>query len=93
MHPDWVRAIRDQCQQAGVAFFFKQWGEWLPVDLAIEYGLVNTYTDTHKIKNFDGADYARVSKHAAGNLLDGRQWLEMPGAKSSQPVNVRQLEF
>ena len=24
--PDWVRDIRDQCQAAGVAFFFKQWG-------------------------------------------------------------------
>jgi protein gp37 len=31
MHPDWVRSIRDQCQAAGVPFFFKQWGEWLPV--------------------------------------------------------------
>lgn len=29
MHPDWARAIRDQCQTAGVAFFFKQHGEWL----------------------------------------------------------------
>lgn len=28
MHPDWVRSIRDQCQEAGVPFFFKQWGEW-----------------------------------------------------------------
>jgi hypothetical protein len=28
MHPDWVRSIRDQCQAAGVSFFFKQWGEW-----------------------------------------------------------------
>ncbi|WP_298402436.1 DUF5131 family protein [uncultured Chloroflexus sp.] len=24
--PAWVREIRDQCQAAGVAFFFKQWG-------------------------------------------------------------------
>ncbi|RBO52637.1 phage Gp37/Gp68 family protein [Rhodovulum sp. BSW8] len=30
MHPDWVRGLRDQCQAAGVAFFFKQWGEWSP---------------------------------------------------------------
>ena len=22
----WVRKIRDQCQKAGVPFFFKQWG-------------------------------------------------------------------
>jgi len=26
MHPDWVRRLRDQCQAAGVSFFFKQWG-------------------------------------------------------------------
>jgi len=30
MHPDWVRSVRDQCVAAGVAFFFKQWGEWAP---------------------------------------------------------------
>ena len=29
MHPAWARALRDQCQAAGVRFFFKQWGEWL----------------------------------------------------------------
>jgi protein gp37 len=26
MHPEWVIDIRDQCIQAGVPFFFKQWG-------------------------------------------------------------------
>jgi protein gp37 len=26
MHQDWVQSIRNQCQQAKVAFFFKQWG-------------------------------------------------------------------
>ena len=30
MHPDWVRGLRDQCQLAGVPFFFKGWGEWGP---------------------------------------------------------------
>jgi protein gp37 len=29
MHPDWPRSIRDQCQAAGVPFFFKQWGGWI----------------------------------------------------------------
>lgn len=28
MHPDWARGLRDQCQAAGVAFHFKQWGGW-----------------------------------------------------------------
>jgi len=26
MNPEWVRDLRDQCQEQGVAFFFKQWG-------------------------------------------------------------------
>ncbi|MCX5070925.1 phage Gp37/Gp68 family protein [Micromonospora lupini] len=30
MHPDWARLLRDQCADAGVPFFFKQWGAWAP---------------------------------------------------------------
>lgn len=30
MHPDWARGLRDQCQAAGVPFFFKQWGKHCP---------------------------------------------------------------
>lgn len=28
MKPEWAESIRDQCEDAGVAFFFKQWGGW-----------------------------------------------------------------
>jgi protein gp37 len=31
MHPDWARSLRDQCEQADVLFFFKQWGEYAPL--------------------------------------------------------------
>lgn len=31
MHPDWARSTRDACADAGVIFFFKQWGEWSPL--------------------------------------------------------------
>jgi protein gp37 len=31
MESGWVRSLRDQCTAEGVPFFFKQWGEWLPV--------------------------------------------------------------
>ena len=27
-HPDWFRQVRNDCDRAGVPFFFKQWGEW-----------------------------------------------------------------
>lgn len=30
MHPEWLLSLRDQCKAARVAFFFKQWGSWLP---------------------------------------------------------------
>jgi len=30
MEEAWVRSIRDQCQAAGIAFFFKQWGGLRP---------------------------------------------------------------
>ena len=26
MQKEWVQSVRDQCAEAGVAFFFKQWG-------------------------------------------------------------------
>jgi hypothetical protein len=35
MHPGWVRTIRDQCQHSGVAFLFKQWGEWGPAPFVV----------------------------------------------------------
>ena len=28
MNPQWVDSIKQQCDKAGVAFFFKQWGAW-----------------------------------------------------------------
>jgi len=28
MRPEWVQEIKDQCEDAGTAFFFKQWGGW-----------------------------------------------------------------
>ncbi len=30
MNPGWVRSLREQCAVAGTAFFFKQWGEFMP---------------------------------------------------------------
>lgn len=32
MEPDWARSLRDQCADAGVSFFFKQWGAWAPAE-------------------------------------------------------------
>ena len=84
MHPEWARSVRDQCRGAGVPFFMKQWGEWGPRDLPWE-------TDTEASEAAGGIAYphvdpltggsvamVRVGKGAAGRLLDGREWNEMP---------------
>jgi protein gp37 len=46
MKKEWVTSLRDQCKNAGVAFFFKQWGG--------------------------------VRKSAAGRMLDGKTYDEVP---------------
>jgi protein gp37 len=32
MHIEWARSLRDQCIKFGVPFWFKQWGEWMPLN-------------------------------------------------------------
>ena len=68
MHPDWARSLRDECNAAGAAFHFKQWGEWLPDNQNAE---VN-----HPLSPPSSA--IRVGKSKAGRLLDGREWNEFP---------------
>lgn len=74
MHPDWARSLRDQCQAAGVAFFFKQWGEWAPGSQ------IDMFQQDGKFCHFweDGSWSVRIGKKRAGRLLDGREWNEYP---------------
>ena len=67
MNRHWAAEIRDQCQTAGVPFFFKQWGEFAPVCAAI-----------NEPSGWDGLTMRRVGKKRAGRLLDGREWNEVP---------------
>jgi protein gp37 len=73
-HPEWLRAVRDQCQVAGVPFFFKQWGEWWHDDTQPVPDDLRRLPVIEK----DGANMYRVGKQAAGALLDGREWREFP---------------
>ena len=79
MHPDWARSIRDQCAAAGVAFFFKQWGEWHPCEMhngvAYQFDGVAPF-DSWNTPVFDphqesGINFRRLGKARAGRLLDG----------------------
>jgi protein gp37 len=49
IRPEWVRSLRDQCKQAQVAFFFKQWG-----------GVQKSKTG----RNLDGRTYSEFPPHA-----------------------------
>lgn len=79
MHPDWVRSIRDQCDAAGVPFFFKQWGEWMPTFHGIDPSVGDPHCRIHGVHHFDGNQSMwMVGKKAAGRLLDGRTWDQFP---------------
>lgn len=54
MHPAWVRSLRDQCAAAGTAFFFKQWGEWLPGEATSASGTAYARCDTGEIYGIAG---------------------------------------
>ncbi len=68
MHPDWARQIRDQCQAAGTAFFFKQWGEWAP-----QLGAVDI-SDTPEQSRFKWAEWQIDS--CKWDYIDYPQWCE-----------------
>lgn len=80
MHPAWARLLRDQCDVYGVAYLFKQWGEWAPsenctIDCTAD-ALIFDATAKEWRKSIDGGwigDQAmcRVGKKRAGRLLDG----------------------
>ena len=92
-HPDWFRAVRDQCAAAGVAFFFKQWGEHRPRPLRPGCGIVETRGNSpvywpdgtvgagHADQRGGlGQDFDSGHKQKNGRLLDGREWNEFPRA-------------
>lgn len=75
-HPDWVRSIRDQCVEAGVAFHFKQRGDWSwlepddgewPTDMP---SFCRLGVDGRRSP--DGWPMQKVGKRFAGRTLDGK---------------------
>ena len=72
MEARWARSLRDQCVSAGVPFFFKQWGEWAP-----DYSRADNAPAGSPWRQDDDVS-SRVGKRAAGRLLDGRTWDEIP---------------
>jgi protein gp37 len=93
VHPAWVRSIRDRCINAGIAFHFKQWGEYGPVTTPESGDVWVPGEGTHERHRWrpgtadatpgqcadsGHAVMRRVGKHRAGRILDGRTWDEFP---------------
>jgi len=78
--PNWFRAVRDECQAAGVPFFFKQWGLWRPVR--------DQRHPHHPLHEFRDAKFGapilveRAGIKESGRLLDGREWSEFPVSRA-----------
>lgn len=94
MHPDWVREIRDQCVNAKVPFFFKQWGEWgqssaqypgtkgnfmlMTADKTIVE--LKQYPRQFSMFGMKGI-FVKTGKKFTGNFLDGMQFKQFPEVK------------
>lgn len=86
-HPDWARALLDQCAVTNVPFFWKQWGEWGHADQVgpdnpalIRAQQLIIHKD--RLHLWHQADYktalARIGLKATGHLLDGVQHHDFP---------------
>ncbi len=71
MRAEWARDLKDQCVAAALPFFFKQWGEFVPV---AQVGGIPLELE-----------FLRLGKKAAGRMLDGREWSEFPREFNARP--------
>lgn len=98
MAAGWAQQLRDQCTEANVAFFFKQWGEWFPrhqwehnPDLILpdDSQAYITGPNTQQIMGHPNEleILHRVGKKKSGRLLDGREWNQFPSASSAKSAD------
>ena len=67
----WVWSLQRQCQEAVVPFFFKAWGEWVPLEYYHQLPvntMIRDRTYTH----------AKVGRKAAGHLLGSKEYRQVP---------------
>lgn len=89
MHPAWARSLRDQCVDAGIPFFFKQWGNFAPCETHPPGAAPIACVDIEGkvlagIEAVAGGKepvemMCNFGKTRSGRLLDGRAWDEAPG--------------
>jgi protein gp37 len=87
MNVEWPLSIMNQCKASNVPFFFKQWGEYLPIKLE---GMINKAADgTNRFYHYEkeiGHLFLRSNdqlfyksgKKNAGSILDGVEHKNFP---------------
>jgi protein gp37 len=73
MHPDWPTSLLRQCRAADVAFHFKQWGHWVPAEIAGQ-----TKSSLVEFRTERPVKMARLPKKEAGRILEGTTWDGLP---------------
>jgi protein gp37 len=76
----WLRKTRDLCQDLGIPFFFKQWGEWRPVEGTMDVASLATSKSRPASMQLSDSPlvYWRFGKQKTGSMLDGVEWKEFP---------------
>lgn len=72
----WYRELRQDCQDTGVPFFFKQWGEWAPPDQVPVVGDSKPLRARHEY--IEDCYVMRFGKKLAGGQLDGKEHKAWP---------------
>lgn len=60
MNPNHVRELRNQCVEAGVPFFFKQWGRWRPCNIDGVELMVPDSKREHELPVLDGKTWMEL---------------------------------
>ncbi|WP_437227522.1 DUF5131 family protein [Planctomicrobium sp. SH661] len=86
-HEDWRLQIHEQCQAAGVAYFHKQHGEWVPM---------NHYSPFVHGKNIDRFEHRFLYPNGSSDTKDRNNRLMLPtscirvGQKSGREIDGRE---
>lgn len=89
-HLWWIRHDRDQCAKAGVPFFFKSWGEWVPgVKHENSFRLQNRILTTGlglDIHQWPAGEWSvRLPHNPDNNLLDNKLHNQLPELRIEDP--------
>lgn len=89
MHPEWANKIIRDCKSNDVPVFFKQWGDWVPIDEPHKQDDIQHLAKNEQWLNWDGGmgfhgqwvwRMRKVGKAKATKRIYGKTYTEFPKA-------------